>query len=411
MKINLLKMFFNTLIEIFCTLWIEMLSLSFSDSCDISKMEKLDTLSAKADLTYFIALALQKELSWNALAIVFEGFKFTNEQYKYVLKFLLKELEQLQEQLESKDNQVSEAEYSNEIYDNPLSEVEADVKLDESDQSIQDLYEHDTEDFQNEAMPIAFEIKQKKIIDNEHYRFDGDDIAEIIPENDGTQTKKSISDKQRFEIADETTNEVSQPLINKKKYQCNICKRYINTNQNLKAHKMIHRGEKPFKCKSCPKTFTQSQNLRTHERIHSGEKPFKCKSCFKSFTQKVNLVAHERCHTGEKLFKCNVCSKTFRDSRHLKRHERIMHCGEKPFQCKSCTQAFSARQNLVFHERIHSGERPFHCVHCNRSYRSKYSLATHEKYHSGQKPFQCQMCSKRFTLRGDLKKHEKRHAK
>ena len=75
MKINLLKMFFNTLIEIFCTLWIEMLSLSFSDSCDISKMEKLDTLSAKADLTYFIALALQKELSWNALAIVFEGFK------------------------------------------------------------------------------------------------------------------------------------------------------------------------------------------------------------------------------------------------------------------------------------------------------------------------------------------------
>ena len=32
------------------------------------------------------------------------------------------------------------------------------------------------------------------------YRFDGDDIAEIIPENDGTQTKKSISDKQRFEI-------------------------------------------------------------------------------------------------------------------------------------------------------------------------------------------------------------------
>ena len=201
-----------------------------------------------------------------------------------------------------------------------------------------------TEDFQNEAKPNAFEIKQKKVIDNEHYTFDGDDTAEKMLENYGTLTKNSISDNQRFDIADETTNEVSQPLTNKKKYQCNICKRYINTNQNLKAHKMIHRGEKPFKCKSCPKTFTQPQNLRTHERIHSGEKPFQCKNCFKSFTQKVNLVAHERCHTGEKLFKCNICSKTFRDSRHLKRHERIMHCGEKPFQCKSCTQAFSALQ-------------------------------------------------------------------
>ena len=125
-------------------------------------MEKIDPFTAKADVTHFISLALQKELSWNALSIVLDAFKLSNEQYKTIVKLLLKELEQLQEQLESKDNQVSEAEYSNEICDNPLSEVEADVKLDENDQSIQDLYGHDTEDFQNEAMPIAFEIKQKK---------------------------------------------------------------------------------------------------------------------------------------------------------------------------------------------------------------------------------------------------------
>ena len=80
-------------------------------------MENIDPFTAKADVTHFISLALQKELSWNALSIVLDAFKSSNEQYKTIVKLLLKELEQLQEQLESKDNQVSEAEYSNEIYD------------------------------------------------------------------------------------------------------------------------------------------------------------------------------------------------------------------------------------------------------------------------------------------------------
>ena len=86
-------------------------------------MEKVDTFSAKADLTYFISLALKKELSWTALAIVLDGFKLSNEQYKNIVKLLLKELEQLQEQLESKENKLSGAKYSNDILDNPLSKT------------------------------------------------------------------------------------------------------------------------------------------------------------------------------------------------------------------------------------------------------------------------------------------------
>ena len=51
-------------------------------------------------------------------------------------------------------------------------------------------------------MPIALEIKQKKVIDNEDYTFDDNDTAEIIPENDWTLTNNSISDNQRFCVND-----------------------------------------------------------------------------------------------------------------------------------------------------------------------------------------------------------------
>ena len=73
-------------------------------------MEKTDPVSTKVDVAYYISMALKRELSWNALAIFFDGFKLTNEQYKNVVKLLLKELEQLQVQLLSKENTLLEPE-------------------------------------------------------------------------------------------------------------------------------------------------------------------------------------------------------------------------------------------------------------------------------------------------------------
>ena len=62
-------------------------------------MEEIDPVSTKVNVAYYISMAIKKELSWNALAIFFNGFKLTNDQYKNIVKLLLKELHQLQDQL------------------------------------------------------------------------------------------------------------------------------------------------------------------------------------------------------------------------------------------------------------------------------------------------------------------------
>ena len=104
------------------------------------KMEEIDVVSAKANVTYFISLALKalkKELSWNALTLIFDGITLSNGQYKAVIKSLLKELEQLQQQLQSRDNQTSENEYSSEI---PLPEIgNPEMEIDAKYKDIQDL--------------------------------------------------------------------------------------------------------------------------------------------------------------------------------------------------------------------------------------------------------------------------------
>ena len=109
-------------------------------------MEKFDVVSAKASVTYFISLALKKELSWNALALILDGITLSNDQYKAVLKSLLKELEQFQQQLELRDNQTSGAEHPRKILEDPLPgtsvqkpEIETDVNFEDYD--IQDLSE------------------------------------------------------------------------------------------------------------------------------------------------------------------------------------------------------------------------------------------------------------------------------
>ena len=86
-------------------------------------MEEIDPVSAKANVAYFISMALKKELSWSALSIVFDGFKLTNEQYKNVVKLLLKELQQLQVQLQAKETAILDPKIQNEVPENQMPEV------------------------------------------------------------------------------------------------------------------------------------------------------------------------------------------------------------------------------------------------------------------------------------------------
>ena len=56
-------------------------------------------------------------------------------------------------------------------------------------------------------------------------------------------------------------------------------------------------GEKDgCSCPICGKEFSQKGNVRAHMLLHTGEKPFRCEVCGKQFTQKGNKKAHVLTH-------------------------------------------------------------------------------------------------------------------
>ena len=94
----------------------------------------------------------------------------------------------------------------------------------------------------------------------------------------------------------------------------------------LRAHLIIHSGEKSNKCNQCDYACSDPSALRTHLKTHTGEKPNKCNRCDYASSQTGHLRSNLKTHSGEKSNKCNQCDyesscvSNFR--RHLKIHRR-----------------------------------------------------------------------------------------
>ncbi|XP_022252881.1 gastrula zinc finger protein xFG20-1-like [Limulus polyphemus] len=143
---------------------------------------------------------------------------------------------------------------------------------------------------------------------------------------------------------------------------------------------------KQFMCHVCHKYFTQKGNLKAHMMIHTGEKPYACKVCGKSFTQKGNVDTHMKIHTGEREFGCDMCGKRFTQKGNLKTHIRSVHIKEKPFVCGVCGKCFSQKGNMQTHMRTHNKEDRFPCTLCGKTFSQKGNLKTHMQRHTGRVP-------------------------
>jgi hypothetical protein len=63
-------------------------------------------------------------------------------------------------------------------------------------------------------------------------------------------------------------------------------------------------GPPVFRCEECQKTFTRASNLKAHRRIHKGDKPYACSTCQSHFARQGDLKRHEQSHATDLRYVC-----------------------------------------------------------------------------------------------------------
>ena len=205
-----------------------------------------------------------------------------------------------------------------------------------------------------------------------------------LPEGDSKQEYENVMNQPK---ALKTDRKQIQKV--RKQYLCQYCEKEFKQSSHLKAHEMIHSGEKPNSCQYCSQQFRQLTDLKRHVMVHTKEKPYSCKICSRQFSRIGNLRLHESIHTGDKLFPCQYCSYKSSTLANVKKHEMV-HSKEKPYHCKTCSKQFSRVGNLKVHEKIHNGEKLFTCQYCEKKFNEKGNLKRHEnQIHINEKTFPC----------------------
>jgi len=192
-------------------------------------------------------------------------------------------------------------------------------------------------------------------------------------------------------------------------FECDVCKRVLQSEAHLASHLEVHKGTRPHECGTCGQGFKTSSDLSQHSLSHSKSKPFGCTECGKAFKRRWELSRHANVHKQEaRPFQCPNCGKFFQTKATLSSHQRI-HNDEKPFRCEPCGKSFKRKGELTLHNRSHTGERPFQCPYCQKGFRQKGTLTQHLPTHTDSRPFPCQQCSARFRHKSSLMRHIRAH--
>jgi hypothetical protein len=130
---------------------------------------------------------------------------------------------------------------------------------------------------------------------------------------------------------------------------------------------------------------------------------FECQVCHKYLNSRQNLWRHKLVHDSSKKSKeCRRCHAKFRDNNNLKRHiDSIHRSGHTEYACNLCDQVFYFKTRLKQHHKEHH----YICQHagCNRRFKSVFQACRHAQTHT--KPYVCHICHRKMMYKRQFNSH------
>ena len=238
----------------------------------------------KVDFQYFIQSAVQKNISWNNLAISLTDLAPTLNQSRQVIKMLVQELENWVNKAENEikhesntQDSYNQVQASNQSIENTKSIVHEDVKTDETHKSL----EIGEDNLENDSL---------------------EPVSENESIHNSTLESENLSD--RFKALKALEDKVTT----------------VESEENME-----------IQCNECDKTFDKD-TIKLHiKRVHLKSLEFSCDQCEFVTREKRFLLGHKWSHheEGAKLFlqgpqRCEKCG-SYRCICKLKRHDEIVH--------------------------------------------------------------------------------------
>ena len=169
----------------------------------------------KIDFKYYISSALQNKITWEALDHFLDDLTPTLATSKHVIKVLLKELQKLQSESQSKSD----------IIELPKETQAEDIIFD--DIEVSDDTDGETEEFPSELIKVEDECLEQTNLDQQ------DDAISLFEIND---IDEDISDDEYYDLANSSIDIESK----RARLECLICVKTFRYRVQLNKHRKTH---------------------------------------------------------------------------------------------------------------------------------------------------------------------------